>query len=114
MESLVELFVHVDDFCQAFLPKLEQDLLQSGAIQRRRARSLSLSEVLTILIHFHQSHSRNFKAYYCEHVLPHLRREFPGLISYTVLSISFLLCWSHSAFPSSRPAWATAPVTPSS
>jgi hypothetical protein len=83
MESLVELFVHVDDFCQAFLPKLEQHLLQSGAIQRRRERSLSLSEVMTILIHFHQSHYRNFKAYYCEHVLPHLRREFPGLVSYT-------------------------------
>ena len=23
MESLLELFVHVDDFCQAFLPNLE-------------------------------------------------------------------------------------------
>jgi hypothetical protein len=38
---------------------------------------------MTILIHFHQSHYRNFKAYYCEHVLPHLRAEFPGLVSYT-------------------------------
>lgn len=83
MESLVELFVHVDDFCQAFLPTLEKQLLQSGFIQRRRERSLSLSEVMTILIHFHQSHYRNFKAYYGEHVLLHLRREFPGLVSYT-------------------------------
>lgn len=83
MESLVELFVHVDDFCQAFLPTWEKQLLQSGFIQRRRERSLSLSEVMTILIHFHQSHYRNFKAYYCEHVLLHLRREFPGLVSYT-------------------------------
>ena len=83
MESLLDLFVHVDDFCQAFLPHLEQHLLRSGATQRRRARSLSVSEVMTILIHFHQSHYRNFKAYYCEHVLPHLRAEFPGLVSYT-------------------------------
>jgi transposase len=83
MESLVELFVHVDDFCQAFLPQLEQHLLRSGVIQRRRTRSLSISEVMTILIHFHQSHYRDFKAYYSEHVLPHLRREFPGLVSYT-------------------------------
>jgi len=83
MPSLVELFVHVDDFCQAFLPELEQHLLQSGAIQRRRERSLTMSEIMTILIHFHQSHYRNFKAYYCEHVLPHLRGEFPGLVSYT-------------------------------
>jgi transposase len=83
MESLLELFVHVDDFCQTFLPGLEQHLLSTGAIQRRRARSLSMSEVMTILIHFHQSHYRNFKAYYCEHVWPHLRSEFPTLVSYT-------------------------------
>jgi transposase len=83
MQSLVELFVHVDDFCQAFLPELENHLLKSGAIQRRRDRSLSMSEVMTIMIHFHQSHYRNFKAYYCEHVLLHLRGEFPGLVSYT-------------------------------
>jgi transposase len=83
MESLLELFVHVDDFCKVFLPGLEQQLLASGVQQRRRARSLSISEVMTILIHFHQSHYRNFKAYYCEHVLPHLRSEFPGLVSYT-------------------------------
>jgi hypothetical protein len=83
MKSLVELFVAVDDFCQAFLPQFEGQLLQSGIIRRRRARSLSISEIMTILIYFHQSHYRNFKAYYCEYVLPHLRAEFPGLVSYT-------------------------------
>lgn len=83
MDSLLELFCYVDDFCQAFLPKLEKHLLSSGIQQRRRARSLSVSEVMTILIHFHQSHYRNFKAYYCEHVLLHLRSEFPALVSYT-------------------------------
>jgi len=83
MESLLEMFVHVDDFCQAFLPKLEQYLLSSGAVKRHRERSLSISEVMTILIHFHQSHYRNFKAYYCEHVQAHLCSEFPDLVSYT-------------------------------
>jgi hypothetical protein len=58
-------------------------LIASGLIQRKRTRSLTVSEVMTILIHFHQSHYRNFKAYYCEHVLIHLRKEFPGLVSYT-------------------------------
>jgi hypothetical protein len=77
------MFVQVDDFCQVFLPVLEGHLITSGVIQRRRERSLSISEVMTILIHFHQSHYRNFKAYYCEHVLVHLRSEFPGLVSYT-------------------------------
>jgi hypothetical protein len=83
MNSLLEMFVQVDDFCQVFLPVLEGHLITSGVIQRRRERSLSISEVMTIMIHFHQSHYRNFKAYYCEHVLAHLRSEFPGLVSYT-------------------------------
>lgn len=82
MESLVELFCDVDDFCQVFIPVLEKQLLESGAIQRRRSRSLCVSEVMTILIHFHQSHYRDFKAYYCDYVCGHLRREFPGLVSY--------------------------------
>jgi Transposase DDE domain len=83
MDSLLELFVHVDDFCQLFMPVVEQQLLRSGHQQRRRQHSLSISEVMTILIHFHQSHYRTFKAYYTEHVLVHLRTEFPGLVSYT-------------------------------
>jgi len=62
---------------------MEQQLLHSGQRQRRRPRSLSVSEVMTILIHFHQSHYRHFKAYYTEHVRVHLRAEFPGLVSYT-------------------------------
>ena len=83
MQSLVELFVRVDDFCQAFLPEYEKHLVQSGTIRRRRDRSLTMSEVMTIMIHFHQSYYRNFKAYYCEYVLRHLRNEFPSLVSYT-------------------------------
>jgi hypothetical protein len=83
MDSLLELFCDVDDFCKVFLPVLDQHLLSSGLKTRHRTRSLTISEVMTILIHFHQSHYRNFKAYYCEHVLAYLRSEFPGLVSYT-------------------------------
>jgi hypothetical protein len=82
MESLLELFCHVDDFCKVFLPFWSSQLLACGARQRRRVRSLSLSEVMTILIAFHQSHYRDFKAYYCQQVLYHWRSEFPGLVSY--------------------------------
>ena len=38
---------------------------------------------MTILIHFHQSHYRNFKQYYLQHVSLHLRSEFPHLPSYS-------------------------------
>ena len=37
---------------------------------------------MTIVIYFHQSQYRNFKAYYTEHVCQHLRAEFPKLVSY--------------------------------
>lgn len=79
--SIVELFCDVDDFCQTWvcygLP------LQLGQPKRGPKPSLVLSEIMTIMIHFHQSHYRDFKAYYIEHVLKHRRAEFPGLVSYT-------------------------------
>ena len=37
---------------------------------------------MTIIIHFHQSNYRHLKAYYTEHVMVHLRSEFPNLVSY--------------------------------
>jgi hypothetical protein len=83
MDSLLELFCDVDDFCQVFLPKWNQHLLASGQRRRQRARSLTTSEIMTILIAFHQSHYRDFKAYYVDQVLKSWRSEFPGLVSYT-------------------------------
>src|SRR5258705_7671830 len=82
MMSLLELFVSVDDFCQVFLPFWESKLLAQGSKKRRRTGQLSTSEIMTILIYFHQSHYRNFKAYYTEHVCQHLQGEFPNLVSY--------------------------------
>ena len=80
--SLLELFCHVDDFWQQFRPGWEQGMLQSGFRRRRRMGQLSVSEVMTIMIHFHQSHYRHFKAYYTGYVQEHLRSEFPRLVSY--------------------------------
>jgi hypothetical protein len=89
--SLLELFVDVDDFCQIFLPVWERKLFADGSKKRHRAGQLSTSEItpalaagasVTIIIYFHQSPYRNFKAYYTEHVSQHLRGEFPNLVSY--------------------------------
>jgi hypothetical protein len=82
MDSLLELFVSVDDFCQVFLPFWEQKMMQDGSKKRRRVGEMSVSEIMTILIHFHQSHFRDFKSYYTDHVCVHLRSEFPKLVSY--------------------------------
>jgi hypothetical protein len=80
--SLLELFCHVDAFCQTFLPQWDQQLRAHGQRMRRRAGRLAPSEVMTILIHFHQVRFRDFKTYYLVYVLGHLRREFPHAVSY--------------------------------
>jgi hypothetical protein len=81
--SLLALFCHVDDFWLVFAPTWKQRLLQGGQIKRQRSGQLAESEIMTILIHFHQSHYRDFKAFYVQHVLSHLHAEFPGLVSYS-------------------------------
>jgi hypothetical protein len=80
--SLLELFCDVDDFWKRFQPHWEQEMLASGAVHRLREGKLAESEVMTIMVHFHQSHYRHFKAYYTEYVQLHLRSEFPNLVSY--------------------------------
>lgn len=80
--SLLELFCRVDDFWHAFAPRWQHRQLRAGAIKRVRPGQLSESEVMTILIHFHQSHYRTFKAYYTEYVSVYLRSEFPRLVRY--------------------------------
>lgn len=79
--SLLELFCAVDDFWLEFAPHWKASQLATGR-QRLRAGQLCPSEIMTLLIHFHQSQYRTFKAYYTEHVQVHLRSEFPRLVSY--------------------------------
>jgi hypothetical protein len=80
--SLLELFCAVDDFCKAMDEEQSGRLMLSGKQQRQRAGQMSDSDALTIMIHFHQSQYRNFKAYYQQHVQEYLQAEFPNLISY--------------------------------
>ena len=82
MLSLEKLFCCVDDFCQSFEPQWERQLLGHGLQLRKRERSLRLSEIMTILIAFHQSCYRNFKTYYQQKVQTQWSAEFPALVSY--------------------------------
>lgn len=95
--SLLELFCDVDDFCQQFQRQTAAQL----PAQHRRVRQSGLcdSEIMTIVIHFHQAGYRNFKTYYLEHVHKHLRAEFPQLVSYsrfvTLMPRVVLLLWTY-------------------
>jgi transposase len=82
MLSLEELFCSVDDFCKIFEPLWDKQLLSDGHKHRQRKAHMSLSEVMTIQIAFHQSHYRNFKAFYLEKVSSEWLTAFPELIGY--------------------------------
>lgn len=82
MFSLDALFCHVDDFCQQFEPQWRRQLFNHGGIKRVRAKSLCLSESMTILIAFHQNHYRNFKHFYLTQVQQQWGSAFPRLPSY--------------------------------
>jgi Transposase DDE domain len=80
--SLDELFCNIDDFCQEFLPKYYVELKANKLCKRQRSGELHPSEIMTILVMFHQSHYRDFKFFYSQHVQTHHQRDFPRLVSY--------------------------------
>jgi transposase len=83
MHDITELYCLMDDFCKKFEPILNAQLLTDGSKQRIRATSLSLAELMTLVVLFHQIRYRQFKSFYLQHVCQHLRAEFPTLPSYS-------------------------------
>ena len=55
MNNLDAIYVDVDDFCLLFEPQWLEHLISTGEKQRIKPSRLSSSEVMTILIAFHQS-----------------------------------------------------------
>jgi len=82
MDNLLELYCVVDDFLKDFLPKFEKKLLDLGQKKSRKSCSMSLSEIMTIMIYFHQMRFRDFKSFYTQYLKQHLNKEFPNLLSY--------------------------------
>jgi hypothetical protein len=97
--SLLALFCDVDDFCQQMNMIAAKQLPRKSG-QGVRQPGLSESEIMTIVIHFHQSGYRHFKDYYIDHVQAHLRADFPQLVSYsrfvTLMQRVALLLWAYA------------------
>lgn len=96
--ELEKLFCDVDDFCKDFEKKWQQELLPTSERKRNKKFNLCLSEVMTIIIYFHQSSYRNFKDYYNKHVCNYFQTYFPQLVSYNRFvelkkSALIPLCW---------------------
>src|SRR5258706_15276156 len=83
MDDLVALYCSVDDFWKDFKEEWDKHLLQSGKSKRGPTPELSVPEMMTIFILFHQSNHRTFKHFYKDYVLENLSKEFPSLISYS-------------------------------
>lgn len=80
--DLTDFFCEIDDFCQDWLANFSSTFFPAHGDNLPKSCRLSLSEVMTIVIHFHQSSYRTFKAYYIKHVCEHLTGYFPNLVSY--------------------------------
>lgn len=80
--DLTDFFCEIDDFCQDWLATFSSTFFLTNGNSLPKHCRLSLSEVMTIAIHFHQSSYRTFKAYYIKHVCEHLTDYFPNLVSY--------------------------------
>ena len=81
MEELLAIFCDVDDFCKAYEEYCQTHLLMSKE-QIIPKTSMSLSEIMTIVIYFHLSNQRTFKWYYLKFVSTILKPYFPKLVSY--------------------------------
>lgn len=81
MEDLTTLYCTVDDFWKVFQQEWEKHLIDSGRLKRGPEPELSVAEMMTIVILFHQSNYRTFKHFY-SFIRDHFKKYFPKLISY--------------------------------
>ena len=82
--DITTLFCEIDDFCKENVKNnTEYKLLTQGnKLFRNRNNKMTISEIMTIAIIFHESGYRNFKNFYLEHISKHMKKEFPTLLSY--------------------------------
>ena len=87
------LFCLVDDFCKGFEPWYRKQLIGYGVIRRNRVCRLSLAEIVTILIAYHQSGMACFKYFYLT-LYKNQHNLFPDIVHY-----DRYICLIKLAFP---------------
>lgn len=95
MVPLDEIYCLIDEFCKQFEEAQHCKLLPNPVRKRKKLCSLSLSEIMTIVVLFHLSHYRTFKDFYLDCLWSRYKREFPRLVSYT----RFLELMPYAALP---------------
>lgn len=82
--NIVEIFYIVDEFCKEIEKTMEGHLVARDTYKKKRKRAFTMSdsEVITIMIMFHQSHYRDLKAFYINYIQQHCLGDFPRTVSY--------------------------------
>lgn len=79
--DIVSLFCEIDDFYKVFEIVWKKSQIGNGRVRNRKTW-LSISEVMTILVMYHESGYKNFKSFYLREIALKYRRDFPHLVSY--------------------------------
>jgi hypothetical protein len=80
-ELLISIFCDVDDFCKIY-EEYHRNHLLGDAKNIIPKSSMSISEIMTIVIFFHLSNHKTFKWYYKNYICETLVEYFPKLVSY--------------------------------
>ena len=80
--DILPLFCEIDDFCKVFEKVWRTRQLVGSKRRRNRATRLSQSEVMTILVMYHQSGYKNLKSFYLREIVHHHSSDFRALVSY--------------------------------
>ena len=71
--NLVDIYYMVDEFCKKIETVIREHKLPADSDRKTRKRSFTMSdsEIITIMIYFHQSHCRDIKFFYVNHIKNH-------------------------------------------
>lgn len=80
-KDITELYCCVEDFCRAVDENFANKFLSNGK-KPTRVPEIAHSEILTIILLYHQSPCKNFKAFYLCYLQLLYRSEFSKMPSY--------------------------------
>ena len=80
-ELLIGIFCDVDDFCKVYQEYYQKNFITNGKNHIHKS-SMSISEIMTIVIFFHLSNHKTFKWYYINYICGTLQEYFPNFVSY--------------------------------
>jgi hypothetical protein len=77
MNKLVELFCDVDDFCKVFIPQWQKQLLENGTLKRQSSGRMTTSEIMKIVVIFHDFALQGFQKLLPYLCFSRLQRRLP-------------------------------------